>query len=62
MNKIYRTLWNKVTQSWVVTSELAKSGGKGSSSKFALVNTAKSFNLTFIATSILLATGGGKCS
>ncbi|MDH3003013.1 YadA-like family protein [Pasteurella multocida] len=57
MNKIYRTLWNKVTQSWVVTSELAKSGGKGSSSKFALVNTAKSFNLTFIATSILLATG-----
>ncbi|HHT7856956.1 YadA-like family protein [Pasteurella multocida] len=55
MNKIYRTLWNKVTQSWVVTSELAKSGGKGSSGKSALVNTANSFNLTFIATSILLA-------
>ncbi|EJS83953.1 ESPR domain-containing protein [Pasteurella multocida] len=24
MNKIYRTLWNAATQSWVVVSELAK--------------------------------------
>lgn len=46
MNKIYRTLWNKATQSSVVVSELAKSGGKKSSAKTSLVNAAGNITLT----------------
>lgn len=46
MNKIYRTLWNKTTQSSVVVSELAKSGGKKSSAKTSLVNAAGNITLT----------------
>ncbi|MGC6342277.1 YadA-like family protein [Bisgaard Taxon 45] len=57
MNKIYRTLWNAATQSWVVVSELAKAGGKSASTKSALVNSVSGFSFTLIAASIVLATG-----
>ncbi|HHE3599439.1 TPA: ESPR domain-containing protein [Pasteurella multocida] len=48
MNKIYRTLWNAATQSWVVVSELAKAGGKSASGKSALVNSVSGFSFTLI--------------
>ncbi|HDX1178932.1 TPA: YadA-like family protein [Pasteurella multocida] len=57
MNKIYRTLWNAATQSWVVVSELAKAGGKSASGKSALVNSVTGFSFTLIAASVVLATG-----
>ncbi len=57
MNKIYRTLWNAATQSWVVVSELAKAGGKSASGKSALVNSVSGFSFTLIAASVVLATG-----
>ncbi|HDR1301848.1 TPA: YadA-like family protein [Pasteurella multocida] len=57
MNKIYRTLWNAATQSWVVVSELAKAGGKSASTKSALVNSVGGFSFTLIAASVVLATG-----
>ncbi|MDP9500131.1 YadA-like family protein [Bisgaard Taxon 45] len=57
MNKIYRTLWNAATQSWVVVSELAKAGGKSTSTKSALVNSVSGFSFTLIAASVVLATG-----
>ncbi|XWY19175.1 YadA-like family protein [Bisgaard Taxon 45] len=57
MNKIYRTLWNAATQSWVVVSELAKAGGKSASTKSALVNSVSGFSFTLIAASVVLATG-----
>lgn len=59
MNKIYRTLWNTATQSWVVVSELAKSGGKSASAKTGLVNgvSGVSLTLTTVATSLLLISG-----
>ncbi|HDR1345536.1 TPA: YadA-like family protein [Pasteurella multocida] len=56
MNKIYRTLWNAATQSWVVVSELAKAGGKSVSGKSALVNSVSGFSFTLIAASVVLAT------
>ncbi|HDR1287844.1 TPA: YadA-like family protein [Pasteurella multocida] len=57
MNKIYRTLWNAATQSWVVVSELAKAGGKSASGKSALVNSVSGFSFTLIAASVVLASG-----
>ncbi|WP_330453568.1 YadA-like family protein [Pasteurella multocida] len=57
MNKIYRTLWNAATQSWVVVSELAKSGGKSASGKSALVNSVSGFSFTLIAASVVLGSG-----
>ncbi|WP_308447112.1 ESPR-type extended signal peptide-containing protein [Pasteurella multocida] len=57
MNKIYRTLWNAATQSWVVVSELAKAGGKSASGKSALVNSVSGFSFTLIAASVVLAAG-----
>ncbi|MGC6358919.1 YadA-like family protein [Bisgaard Taxon 45] len=57
MNKIYRTLWNAATQSWVAVSELAKAGGKSTSTKSALVNSVSGFSFTLIAASVVLATG-----
>ncbi|QDD89915.1 YDG domain-containing protein [Pseudomonas oryzihabitans] len=33
MNRIFRTLWSHALQAWVVTSELAKSGGKRGSGR-----------------------------
>ncbi len=53
MNKIYRTLWNAATQSWVVVSELAKSGGKSASAKTGLINT-NSISLISAAVSLVL--------
>ena len=32
MNKIYKLVWSKVRNTWVVTSEIAKGHGKNSSS------------------------------
>lgn len=32
MNKIYKLVWSKVRNTWVVTSEIAKGHGKDSSS------------------------------
>ncbi|HDR1207391.1 TPA: YadA-like family protein [Pasteurella multocida] len=57
MNKIYRTLWNAATQSWVVVSELAKAGGKTASGKSALVNSVSGFSFTLIAASVVLGSG-----
>ncbi|HDR1011526.1 TPA: YadA-like family protein [Pasteurella multocida] len=57
MNKIYRTLWNVATQSWVVVSELAKAGGKTASGKSALVNSVSGFSFTLIAASVVLGSG-----
>ncbi|HDR1140546.1 TPA: YadA-like family protein [Pasteurella multocida] len=57
MNKIYRTLWNAATQSWVVVSELAKAGGKSASGKSALVNSVSGFSFTLIAASVVLGSG-----
>nr|WP_240964628.1 ESPR-type extended signal peptide-containing protein [Pasteurella multocida] len=57
MNKIYRTLWNAATQSWVVVSELVKAGGKSASGKSALVNSVSGFSFTLIAASVVLAAG-----
>lgn len=57
MNKIYRTLWNVATQSWVVVSELAKAGGKSASGKSALVNSVSGFSFTLIAASVVLGSG-----
>ncbi|MFK3619643.1 YadA-like family protein [Pasteurella multocida] len=57
MNKIYRTLWNAATQSWVVVSELAKAGGKTASGKSALVNSISGFSFTLIAASVVLGSG-----
>lgn len=57
MNKIYRTLWNAATQSWVVVSELAKAGGKSASTKSALVNSVGGFSFTLIAASVVLGSG-----
>ncbi len=57
MNKIYRTLWNAATRSWVVVSELAKAGGKSASGKSALVNSVSGFSFTLIAASVVLAAG-----
>ncbi|MGC6408195.1 YadA-like family protein [Bisgaard Taxon 45] len=57
MNKIYRTLWNAATQSWVVASELAKAGGKSASTKSALVNSVSGFSFTLIAASVVLGSG-----
>ncbi|MXN89351.1 YadA-like family protein [Pasteurella canis] len=59
MNKIYRTLWNAATQSWVVVSELAKSDGKSASANTGLVNGVSSVSLTLtsVATSLLLISG-----
>lgn len=57
MNKIYRTLWNAATQSWVVVSELAKAGGKSVSGKSALVNSVSGFSFTLIAASVVLGSG-----
>ncbi|MGY4677831.1 YadA-like family protein [Pasteurella sp. P03HT] len=63
MNKIYRTLWNKATQSSVVVSELTKSGGKKSSAKTGLVNAAGNITLTasllFTTTSVIATTESG---
>ncbi|EJS86946.1 Hsf, partial [Pasteurella multocida subsp. multocida str. Anand1_buffalo] len=57
MNKIYRTLWNAATQSWVVVSELAKAGGKSASGKSALMNSVSGFSFTLIAASVVLGSG-----
>ncbi|UBU75822.1 YadA-like family protein [Pasteurella multocida] len=57
MNKIYHTLWNAATQSWVVVSELAKAGGKSASGKSALVNSVSGFSFTLIAASVVLGSG-----
>ncbi|UEA16420.1 YadA-like family protein [Pasteurella canis] len=53
MNKIYRTLWNAATQSWVVVSELAKSDGKSASAKTGLINT-NNISLISAAVSLVL--------
>ncbi|HDR1085061.1 TPA: YadA-like family protein [Pasteurella multocida] len=53
MNKIYRTLWNVATQSWVVVSELAKPPQV----KSALVNSVSGFSFTLIAASVVLGSG-----
>ncbi|WP_101776313.1 YadA-like family protein [Pasteurella oralis] len=59
MNKIYRTLWNTATQSWIVVSELAKSGGKSASAKTGLVNgvSGVSLTLTTVTASLLFVSG-----
>ena len=60
MNKVYRTIWNEATQSWVAVSELAKSHKKSSSGIIgAVVNIIKGVRFTFslIASALLIMTG-----
>lgn len=62
MNKIFKTIWNHVTQSLVVVSELAKGHGKSSSSSNSLSSpkTLKSFfKLTLISLCLLPSFASG---
>lgn len=58
MNNIFKTIWNKSTQSWVAVSELARGYVKSSSDKtscrIAKIGSSK-FNLSFITLSILIS-------
>ncbi|VEI57728.1 autotransporter adhesin [Pasteurella multocida] len=58
MNNIFKTIWNKSTQSWVAVSELARGYVKSSSDKtscrISKIGSSK-FHLSFITLSILIS-------
>lgn len=63
MNKIYRVVWNKETNTWTAVCEYAKSKGKSSSSSGVVgalsngVFTAVRFTYTALVSALILVSG-----
>lgn len=60
MNKVYRTVWNQTTNTWVAVQETAKAHSKSGGSKAGVVGNQVAgvhFAFTFVASALLLASG-----
>ncbi|MHB8167861.1 MAG: ESPR domain-containing protein, partial [Sulfuricella sp.] len=57
MNRIYRSIWNDTTGTFVATSENAKSSGRKSSPGASAVTGGARFALKGLAVSLMLAFG-----
>ena len=57
MNKVYRTVWNQTTNTWVAVQETAKAHSKSGGSKAGVVGNQVAgvhFAFTFVASALLL--------
>ena len=61
MNKIYRVVWNKATQTWAAVCEYAKAQGKSSGSdvvgEMSDKRMGERFAYTMVMSGLLIATG-----